>query len=112
MTLLGMPFEKAAYSFGWGNLRDFASNLPTTSATYRALNKDIADYGNPIKQSGMIADLYDALTAFAYTFAKAHGGKGQKPKPYPRPTKADEENKFGKDPIPISEFNDWYYGGD
>ena len=69
-------------------------------------------FGNPIKQSGMIADLYDTVTAFAYTFAKVYGGKGQKPKPYPRPIESDDDNKFGKDPIPISEFNDWYYGGD
>lgn len=111
MTLLGMPFEKAAYSFGWGNLRDFAANLPQTSATYRAINGDLARFGSPIKQSAILADVYDAVNAFAFMFAKAHGGKGQRPKPYPRPG-VDDGQKLGSDPIPIKDFNDWYYGGE
>lgn len=111
MTLLGMPFEKAAYSFGWGNLRDFAGNLPQASATYRAINSDMARFGSPIKQSAILADVYDAVTALAYMFAKAHGGKGQKPKPYPRPGDKDTQ-RLGSDPIPISKFNEWYYGGE
>lgn len=111
MTLLGMPFEQAAYSFGWGNLRDFANNLSQTSATYRALYGETAAFGNNIKQSAILADIYDALMSFAFMFAKAHGGKGQKPKPYPRPG-AQGDERIGKDPIPIKDFNDWYYGGE
>lgn len=111
MTLLGMPFEQAAYSFGWGNLRDFANNLPSTSATYRALSKDTADFGNPIRQTAVLADIYDLIAAFSFMFAKAHGGKGQKPKPYPRPG-VEDEDKIGSEPIPIKDFNEWYYGGD
>ena len=106
-----MPFEQAAYSFGWGNLRDFAQHLSTDSATYRALYKEHSRFASPTSQSAMLADIFDALEAFAYMFAKAHGGKGQKPKPYPRPG-ANEGEKIGKDPLPISEFNEWYYGGE
>ena len=111
MTLLGMPFEQAAYSFGWGNLRDFANNLPQTSATYRALYGETAAFGTNIKQSAILADIYDAITAFAYTYAKVHDGKGNRPKPYPRPG-ADKGERIGKDPIPIKDFNKWYYGGE
>lgn len=113
MAFLGMPFEQAAYSFGWGNLRDFALNLPNDSATYRALNRDLSQFSSQLNQSAMLADVFDALTAFAYMFAKAHGGKGQKPKPYPRPFESkDDGQRLGKDPIPISEFDKWYYGGE
>ena len=111
MTLLGMPFEQAAISFGWGNLRDFALNLSTTSATYRALYKEHYSFASPTTQSAMLADIFDSLQMFAYMFAKAHGGKGAKPKPYPRPN-ADDGEKIGKDPIPIADFNKWYYGGE
>ena len=111
MTLLGMPFEQAAYSFGWGNLRDFALNLSTDSATYRALYKEHSRFASPTGQAAILADIFDAIETLAFMFAKAHGGKGPKPKPYPRPG-ADEGERIGKDPIPISEFNDWYYGGE
>jgi len=111
MTLLGMPFEKAATSFGWGNLRDFARNLPQTSATYRALHKQESSFMTPLKQSAMLADVYDAVAAFAFMYAKAHGAKGAHPEPYPRPWK-EKGKGFGSDPIPISEFEKWYYGGD
>lgn len=111
MTLLGMPFEQAAYSFGWGNLRDFAHNLSTDSATYRALHGDLSRFASPISQSAMLADIFDAVQMFEYIFAKVHGGKGLKPKPYPRPTENDGE-RIGKDPIPLAEFNKWYNGGE
>ena len=105
--MLGVPFEVAAYSFGWGNLRDFANNLPQNSATYRALYGETAAFGSDIKQSAILADIYDAITSFAFMFAK----KGKKPKPYPRPG-AQGSERIGKDPIPIKDFNDWYYGGE
>ena len=111
MTLLGLTFEQAAYSLGWGNLRDFANNLPLTSATYRALHRESVEFGNPIRQSAMLADIYDLVSNFSFMFAKAHGGKGQRPKPYPRPG-SDNGESIGSDPIPISEFNEWYYGGE
>ena len=107
MTMLGVPFEVAAYSFGWGNLRDFANNLPQNSATYRALYGETAAFGSDIKQSAILADIYDAITSFAFMFAK----KGKKPKPYPRPG-AQGSERIGKDPIHIKDFNDWYYGGE
>lgn len=112
MTLLGVPFEVAAYSFGWGNLRDFAMNLPPTSATFRALNSEVAEFVSPSRVPWMIADVYDAITALSYMFAKAHGAHGQKPQPYQRPGKANEGQRFGKDPIPIKDFDAWYYGGE
>lgn len=60
----------------------------------------------------MLADVYDAISALDFMFAKAHGSKsGKRPEPYPRPWRNKGE-RFGKDPIPVSDFNDWYYGGD
>lgn len=108
--MLGMPFELAAVSFGWGNLRDFSRNLPQTSATWRAQHKDEAWFISPLQIAEMLADLNDAVIAFAYVFAK--NAKGQKPPTYPRPWAKNDGDSIGSDPIPISEFNDWYYGGE
>lgn len=111
MTLLGVPFDSAAARFGWGNLRDFANNLPQTSATWRSLHGEEASYASPLQQSAMLADVIDMLSGFAHMFAKAHGGKGQRPEPYPRPWRSDKQS-IGSGAIPISEFDEWYYGGE
>ena len=113
MTLLGMPFECAAASFGWANLLTFVHHLPPTSAVYREYYGDASEFSSDLKQNAILADVFDAIQALTYTYAKAHGGKGKKPKPYPRPWRVDDgAQHIGSNPIPISEFNDWYYGGD
>lgn len=112
MTLLGMPFEFAARSFGWGNLVSFVRHLPSDSAVYRSEYPDAMRFASDLKQSAILADIFDAIAAFNYTFAKAHGGKGHKPKPYKRPWVSDDAQHIGSEPIPISEFNKWYYGGE
>lgn len=108
---MGMPFEQAAVSFGWGNLFDFANNLPQGCATARALHPKEYQYASPIGNAAMIADVYDAVTAFAYMYAKANGGKAKRPEPYPRPW-ANKSKNLGSKPIPIKDFNEWYYGGE
>ena len=60
----------------------------------------------------MLADAIDGISLLVYTVAKAYGGKGKKPSKYPRPWDVDNAEHIGSDPIPISEFNEWYYGGD
>lgn len=109
-----MTFEQAADSFGWGELINFSRHLPSNSATYRAMHEDAAKFASDLQEAAILADIYDAVSMFAYSFAKSRGYRGQKPRPYQRPwsTGDIEEKHFGKDPIPISEFYEWYYGGD
>ena len=109
-----MTFEQAADSFGWGELINFFHHLPDTSATYRALHGDAYRFASDLQESAILADIYDAISGFAFMFNRAHGGHAKKPKPYQRPWLDDdtEEKRIGKDPIPISEFNRWYYGGE
>lgn len=38
------------------------------------------------------------------------GGKGTRPDRLKRPGVKDDSHKFGADPIPVSEFNDWWDG--
>ena len=112
MTLLGMPLEQAAASLGWGNLMDFERHLPHESATFRALHGDAYAFSCDLKRAAMLADAIDVLNGIAYMYSKAHNGKPRKPRPYPRPWEPGDEQRIGADPIPISEFNRWYYGGD
>ena len=110
MTLLHMSFEKAAVFFGWGNLLDFAMNLPQDSATWRSVHPEHAAFSSPIQQAEIIADIFDAVQSFAYMFARFCGGKPKQPKPYPRPWRVDGQ-QIGSGAIPIKDFNKWYYGG-
>lgn len=112
MTLLGMTFEQAAFSFGWGELVNFSGHLPTDSATYRALKPDENKFSTGLQRNAMLADIFDAIMAFVFLFSKAHGGRGKKPKLYPRPWADGDAQKIGSSPIPISQFDEWYYGGE
>ena len=112
MVQLGMPFEDAARCFGWGNLSDFANHLPQSSATWRALYEDESRFTTPLQQMATMADIYDAISALSYLIAKVYGSKGQPPEPYPRPWKKKSDKSLGSKPISISEFKDWYYGGE
>ena len=73
---------------------------------------DAFEFASDLKRNAILADIFDAVTLFTYTFARAHGSKGRKPEPYPRPWASGYAQKIGSDPIPISEFDRWYYGGD
>ena len=107
-----MTFEQAAFSFGWGELINFSNHLPIDSATHRALKPDESKFSTDLQHSAILADIFDVVSGFAYAFSKAYGGKGQKPKQYPRPWANESAQKIGSKPIPISEFDAWYYGGD
>ena len=100
-----MTFEQAAFSFGWGELINFSMHLPLGSATYRALKPDEYRFSTDLQRSEILADIYDIL---AVVFCK----KGEKPKLLPRPWATDGAQKIGSDPIPISDFNKWYYWGE
>lgn len=54
----------------------------------------------------LVAELID-LTASA-NWQRAGRGNVPKPKPYPRPWVKPKSRQLGSDPIPASEFNDWW----
>ena len=62
----------------------------------------------------MLADIYDLIANFAVMYARAHsGGRTVKQVPrYPRPWEKGDVQRIGRDPIPIEEFDSWYYGGE
>ena len=99
------------------SLARFIKGLGYDSATYRARHpedsKSIA-WMDGTAACALIAELIDTVRASAATLAyKGTGKRPPKLNPYPRPwRKKDESQHFGRDPIPVSDFNEWYYGGD
>ena len=81
-------------------LLSFINYLPPDSALFQSMHPD--DENGPwfttVKTNAILADLYDVYVA-------SHTKKGVNPQKYPRPK---EKQKIGKDPIPISEFWDWW----
>ena len=97
----------------WSGLSAFVAYLPPTSALLREIDEDMSW----TRDQMLLALIADEL-AVANWMAICRGQKKSKwpkqPEPIPRPgvKKVDEGKHIGSDPIPISEFEKWYYGGD
>lgn len=61
----------------------------------------------------LLAELIDVIRAG--TNSLAYKGSGRRPpriEPYARPWTRKRVRHYGKKPIPIKNFDEWYYGGD
>lgn len=97
----------------WTALRSFVAHLDASSALVREIHPDAAEWRGTESVQSILADIYDAIAGFQWSFAAAHRehGKPRKPKPYPRPGQKRKGASVGRDPIPISEFDEWWDGG-
>ena len=97
----------------WSALSAFVAYLPPGSALARSTGDD----ATWTRDQMLLALICDEL-AVANWLTVCRGQKKSKwpkrPKPIPRPgvEKQDEGKRIGKDPIPVSDFDKWYYGGD
>lgn len=110
-----MTFDTARLHFGWRAMLDFTRHLPLDSATRRELDPESARFASPLSQSAMLADIIDLTNYTRHLVARANfkGVSSRPPNPYPRPGVQDKNTQhFGSGAIPISQFDEWYYGGD
>lgn len=97
------------------SLLRFVKGLGPDSAFFKASRPDDAKLAAWLDGSavcGLLADLIDTVTDIGVSLAYKGTGK-VKPviEQYPRPGARSERMRFGRDAIPIEDFNDWYYGG-
>lgn len=112
LTLTRYNLSDVGGALPWAALRHFVDHLPRTSALSRDLvplsdeERWIAGDANCI----ILADIYDAIAQVgANLMAKGSGRAPRHMRPYPRPwDNGSGERRFGSDPIPISEFEDWW----
>ena len=79
--------------------------MPAESAVAREIN-DYSGWESTVKTNLILADIYDILQSILLSFGK---GKN-KFKPYPRPGKAnDNERKIGSGPMTPEELREWYF---
>ena len=108
-----MPAGAALSRYGWVELINFVRHLSEESATWRALHPDEATWASSIAHTHLLADIYDAIAGVSYLFASAHSkSRPKRPRPYPVPWAKSDEQRLGKAPIAIADFESWYYGGD
>lgn len=115
MSIVHCRLSDIPRKYGWDGLLIVITQAPETSALNRAVNPELYTFSSPLKQSAMMADLFNAIAMFRYEFAAANSGKHRphKPQMYPTPFSSNEnENKVGKGAIPISKFDEWYYSDD
>lgn len=99
------------------SLTRFVLGLGFDSAYYRACHPEDRNsiaWVDGSAECALIAELIDTVRASAN--ALAYKGTGKRPPkliPYPRPWQKDTSvQHFGRDPIPIGDFDRWYYGGE
>jgi len=85
-------------------LLSFINYLPMDSQLRQAMDPqdEVGEWSTTKKTNMILADLFDV-------FVSANTKKGHKAKQYPRPK---QKRKIGNGAIPISEFWDWWNGGD
>ena len=85
-------------------LLSFINYLPPDSELRKAMDpqNEFGEWHTTMKTNVILADLFDV-------FVKANTKKGRKAKTYPRPKK---RRKIGSGAIPMSEFWDWWNGGE
>lgn len=89
----------------WRDLAVIARQLPRESALARATVKEHSQWD---VIAYLLALLVDSTAMGNW---QRGGGKGSKPKPVPRPGADSGNKRFGSDPIPAKDFNDWWENG-
>ena len=101
MTRLGCTLDALGGGLTWPALFSFIRHLPPVNAITRETDPDICAWLAGERTASLIADLIDVTIA-------AHTPEGKTPKRVKRPTDTDNTQRFGADPIPISEFQAWW----
>lgn len=101
----------------WVALIRFVKNLDHSSALVRAAYPEKAEqfrWFSGERTAELLAELIDCVNILTWNLQTVNTPKGRsrpkKPKPYPRPgAKQDKgERVIGKDPIPVSKFDEWW----
>lgn len=93
-------------SLPWDALISFIRHLPALSETCAEMFPDKAQtaWWHANAPALVLADLFDLI-------ANAFKRRGSKTVHYPRPYDNDDKQSYGKDPIPVSQFDDWWEHG-
>lgn len=109
---LGCTFEQARAAFGWRGLLDFFEHIPMSAATVAEIAPEHSTRDIELRQTELLASIFDGLAWLQNSLVRRWGGHPQKPQPYPLPWRKPKTTTYGRGAIPVADFDKWYYGGD
>lgn len=118
MTLTRFTLADVGRTLSWGALLHFCQYLPPTSQTAKKMDGKTAEMSAWLDGSlvaPLMAALIDSENFGRWEYAASVSKrKPKKPKHVKTPwSKSTEEQKLGRDPIPVGDFEDWWdsFGG-
>lgn len=112
----GTTLEDVSEHLSWRALRSFVGHLDAGSELVSELSPENAHWQGDSRIAMLLADVFDQLSWLRYEFACANTPKGKsrpkRPRPYPRPGVKAQDESVGRRPIPVSEFDAWWDGGE
>lgn len=112
MTTTRYTLQDVGGALSWGALSHFVQYLPRESALSREIrplsDEELWAKGNAT--AAILADIYDALNQLNTNVCNHWAGKSaSRVMPYSRPWAKDTGQRvLGSDPVPVSEFEDWW----
>lgn len=88
--------------FTWGDLLAIVQQSPRSSALFRAMHPEEAEWG---MQEQLLALVADYLAAG--NWQRGQGSKKNYPKPIPRPGVTSPDKKFGQEAVSMEEMKAW-----
>ena len=110
LTKAGRSLDELGGSLSASSLLAFARHLGADSAPACEADPDVVWTLVP----QLLARISDSLELliWEYTCVHSKGSRPKPPRPIPRPGVESGEKRVGKDPIPVADFDEWYYGGE
>lgn len=103
MTRAHRTLSEVPGSLSWLDLADFAGHLPADSATGAELDPDAAETARWLAAAPalVLADIFDWL-------ANTWRPRWRKRFRYPRPFGKEDKRTYGKEPIAMGSFDEWW----
>lgn len=104
LITLGLRIESLGTPrLSWRDLWVIVRQAPRTSALARSIHGSRAAWS---QDTYILADLFDAIQGGNW---QRGGGKGSRPKPFPRPKRDDDKTttRYGSGALTIDEFDAW-----
>lgn len=93
-------------ALSWRDLLVVVNHSGPQSALARVTNPEMAAWASGAVVPWLLATVADLLAAA--NWQRAGKNSAPKPKPIPRPDSKPAGSRYGSEPIPVSEFEDWW----
>lgn len=92
----------------WRDLYVVIHRAGPRSALMREVQPELSAWASGLVLADLLAHAVDLLAGG--NWQRAGKKTAPKPKPIPRPGRKAESTKYGSDPIPVKDFDDWWNG--